>query len=199
MGSPAVPPEERELTAKQWRFVVEYCSVFDQTKAARRAGYAKKTARQMGYENLTKPHIRAAIDARLKEMQLTPDQVLARLSQYATSSLAEFISIRTETTKDGTEREVGYVDLAKIKRSPRAHLVKKINLKEMSIELHDAHAALRDLGRYHKLFVDRLLVDDWRTELARTGLPAAEVDAIYEEIVTFASSRIAARLAARNQ
>jgi hypothetical protein len=188
-----------ELTGKQQAFVEHYLTCWNAAKAARLAGYSKKTARVIGPENLSKPAIREAIDARLKEMALGADEVIARLSQYATGSLAEFISIRKETMKDGKEREVGYIDLAKIKRSSRAHLVKKLNLKEMSIELHDAHAALRDLGRYHKLFVDRLLVDDWRAELASAGLRPSEVDEVYEEIVAFASSRIAARLAARNQ
>jgi len=52
-----------ELTPKQERFVEEYLIDSNATAAAKRAGYSKKTAKETGYENLTKPHIAAAIES----------------------------------------------------------------------------------------------------------------------------------------
>jgi phage terminase small subunit len=51
------------LTTKQQRFVEEYCVDFNATQAAIRAGYSTKTAYAIGAENLTKPEIKAALQA----------------------------------------------------------------------------------------------------------------------------------------
>ena len=49
------------LSPKQQRFVDEYLIDLNATQAAIRAGYSKKTARQIGSENLSKPDIQEAI------------------------------------------------------------------------------------------------------------------------------------------
>ena len=51
------------FTPKQARFVEEYLVDLNATQAAIRAGYSKKTARQVASENLTKPDIQEAIAA----------------------------------------------------------------------------------------------------------------------------------------
>ncbi len=70
----------KKLTDKQQRFVEEYLVDLNATQAAIRAGYSKKTARDIGYENLTKPDIRAAIVEKRKEISkrvdLTIDDVI---------------------------------------------------------------------------------------------------------------------------
>ncbi len=50
-----------KLTPKQHRFVEEYLIDLNATKAAGRARYSEKTARQIGSENLSKPAIQEAI------------------------------------------------------------------------------------------------------------------------------------------
>lgn len=55
------------MTAKEEKFVSEYLIDLNATKAAMRAGYSKKTSRQIGSENLSKPYIRAAINKALEE------------------------------------------------------------------------------------------------------------------------------------
>ena len=45
---------ENKLTAKQQRFCDEYLIDLNATQAAIRAGYSKKTAKQIGQQNLTK-------------------------------------------------------------------------------------------------------------------------------------------------
>lgn len=57
------------LTAKQQAFVREYLVDKNATAAAKRAGYSGKTARWIGHENLTKPHIAAAVDEALTEIE----------------------------------------------------------------------------------------------------------------------------------
>ena len=50
-----------KLTPKQQRFIDEYLVDLNGTKAAIRAGYSEKTARQMASENLSKPYIQEAV------------------------------------------------------------------------------------------------------------------------------------------
>lgn len=57
-----------KLTAKQERFIQEYLIDLNATQAAIRAGYSKKSARQVGTENLSKPSIKQAIDERLRRI-----------------------------------------------------------------------------------------------------------------------------------
>ena len=52
------------LTPKQARFVDEYSIDSNATQAAIRAGYSQKTAQVIGSENLSKPLVAAAIQAR---------------------------------------------------------------------------------------------------------------------------------------
>jgi len=51
-----------KLSAKEERFCYEYLACgMNATKAAIKSGYSKKTATVIGYENLTKPHIKSRI------------------------------------------------------------------------------------------------------------------------------------------
>ena len=76
-----------KLTEKQRRFVDYYVETGNASEAARRAGYSEKTAGWIGQENLQKPTIKAAIDARLKELE---DKRIAKadeVMQFLTSTL----------------------------------------------------------------------------------------------------------------
>lgn len=57
------------LTVKQKRFCDEYLIDCNATQAAIRAGYSKKTAGAVGYENLKKPQIKEYIDQQLKMIE----------------------------------------------------------------------------------------------------------------------------------
>ena len=54
-------PLKANLTPKQQRFIDEYLTDLNATQAAIRAGYSEKTAGQVGFENLKKPQIAAAV------------------------------------------------------------------------------------------------------------------------------------------
>lgn len=73
-----------KLTVKQKRFADYYIETGNATEAAIRAGYSKKTARFIGNENLTKPHIKAYIDERLKEMDEKRIAKAEEVLQYLT-------------------------------------------------------------------------------------------------------------------
>lgn len=71
------------LTPKQEMFVREYLIDLNATQAAIRAGYSKRTARQIGQENLTKPDIQECITelikSRAEKVELDANWVLSRL------------------------------------------------------------------------------------------------------------------------
>lgn len=58
-----------KLTLKQKAFADAYIETGNQTEAARRAGYSKKTAQQIGNENLSKPVVSAYIAQRMNDLE----------------------------------------------------------------------------------------------------------------------------------
>lgn len=87
------------LTPKQAAFVQEYLVDKNATQAAIRAGYSAKTARSIGEENLSKPDIRAAIDAAMNDVAaragVTAERVLRERARLA------FFDVRNLFDKDG--------------------------------------------------------------------------------------------------
>ena len=59
----------KKLTPKQKAFADEYLKSGNATQAAIKAGYSDKSARFVGAENLTKPNIKAYIDAKMAEIE----------------------------------------------------------------------------------------------------------------------------------
>lgn len=72
-----------DLTEKQKRFIDYYIETANATESARRAGYSKKTAKNIGAENLAKLNI--FIQERLKEKEeqriASQDEVLQYLTK----------------------------------------------------------------------------------------------------------------------
>jgi phage terminase small subunit len=89
-----IPAKPKKLTPKEKRFCEEYMIDFNATRAARAAGYSEKSARAIGYENLTKPHIRDYINQKLKEKSLKAEETAKLITDIAKSSLNDFFTIR---------------------------------------------------------------------------------------------------------
>lgn len=83
-----------DLTDKQAAFIAEYPKDRNAAAAARRAGYSAESAKEMGYENLTKPHIRAAIDARLDALAMPANEAIKLTADIATTRLNDFMVVR---------------------------------------------------------------------------------------------------------
>lgn len=137
-----------KLTDKQQAFINEYLKTWNATEAARRAGYSEKTAYSIGHENLSKPDIADEIKRRIEEETMSADEVLHRLTRQARGSFADMIRLAGGLPLLDWERAVenGTIDN-----------VKEITFKEdtITVKLHDAQAALVQLGRAHGLFVDK--------------------------------------------
>ncbi len=121
------------------------------TEAARIAGY--KYPNKSGPNLLENPKIIAAIEDALRPKVMAREAVLARLSSQANADYSEFI------TTDGR------IDLTAMKEAGKMHLIKHIRIippkfpdcdEEIEVTFHDAQTALVQLGRYYKLFTDKI-------------------------------------------
>lgn len=151
------------LRPKQRAFVREYLKDLNATQAAIRAGYSKRTARQTGAENMSKPAVKAAIEkaveARAKRTQLDADFVLVKLGILASSNMLDYLKVDAESGKFT-------VDLANLTEQ-QAYAISEVLITEGSdgsqrlrFKLESKVAALRDLGRHVAVgaFEDRVKV-----------------------------------------
>lgn len=160
------------LTNRQQAFVEHYLRIWNATEAARQAGYSAKTAQEQGSRLLSNVIIQGQISERLAQLKMGADEVLTRLSSHARGTMDDFIKMLPVPSTSDTNAWVAVLDLAKAKSLGALHLVKKFraDVDGVTIELYDAQAALVQLGRHHKLFTDRVEIEDWRSEAVRAGV-----------------------------
>lgn len=150
----------KSLTDKQKVFIECYLQCWNASEAARLAGYSVSAAAVIGHENLIKPNIKAAINARLAELKMGADETLVRLASHARSSMETFVNVRDDGAAE--------LDLTKAEEAKALHLIKKLKTTRRTIkngesevtteiELHDSQAALVVLGKHHKLFTEKVL------------------------------------------
>lgn len=151
------------LTIRQQKFVEEYLVDMNGTQAAIRAGYSEKTAQAISAENLSKPIIKAALDAARQKMaertNITQDEVLR---QFARIGFADMRSMFTESgalkpLSDLTLEEAASISsievvtnqLPAIKGGPaEVEYVHKIRF-------WDKVGALTQIGRHLGMFLDK--------------------------------------------
>ena len=132
-----------KLTEKQRRFVDYYVETGNASEAARRAGYSEKTAGWIGQENLQKPTIKAAIDARLKDLEdkriAKADEVL----QFLTSTLRGEVK-EERVVVEGTGEGRSGARIIKVQVSARDRLeAAKSLLKRYPMQLDAKEQKLR--------------------------------------------------------
>src|SRR6266436_360549 len=161
---PAVPADSPDgLNHRQRRFVQEYLIDLNATQAAIRAGYSADTAGSIGSENLTKPEIARAVETaqaeRLARVELTGDMVIAELRKIGFANMQDYMS----STPEGDP----FLDFSMLTRDQAAALQEVTvedytegrgedarNVKRVKFKLADKRAALVDLGKHLKLFIE---------------------------------------------
>ena len=101
---------ERKLTAKQKIFCDEYLKSGNAKEAAIKAGYSPKTAKSIGQENLTKPDLKAYIDAKMAEIE-----------SHKIADAKEVLEFYTKVLRDEVVEEVPMStadDVVVIKKKP---------------------------------------------------------------------------------
>ena len=101
---------ERKLTTKQKIFCDEYLKSGNAKEAAIKAGYSPKTAKSIGQENLTKPDLKAYIDAKMAEIE-----------SHKIADAKEVLEFYTKVLRDEVVEEVPMStadDVVVIKKKP---------------------------------------------------------------------------------
>lgn len=106
--------KKRKLTPKQELFCLEYVIDFNATQAAIRAGYSKKTAKQIGQQNLTKVDIARRVKELTQPIEQKPkdmrQRVLDELAAIAFSNASDFYEeipiLNDEGEKTGSYRQL---------------------------------------------------------------------------------------------
>lgn len=162
------------LTAKQARFVEEYLVDLNATQAAIRAGYSKKRAGAIGFENLKKPEIDFAIQAAKKERSVrtgvTQDRVIKELSRIAFADPRAIMSwgpdgVIMRDSKDLTDDEASIV----------AEVAENVTETSRSLKVKLACK----LGALEKLCKHLGLYDD-KMRLEHSGFGGAPLRVIFE-------------------
>lgn len=145
------------LTPRQQRFVAEYLIDLNATKAAIRAGYNSRTARQIGYENLTKPYIQAEIERQNKErvarLEIDADDVLRQLKV-----ISDF-DIRGLFDETGNLKPPHALTEEQGKAVASYEIINERSGKRQryKVRLCDKLNALKLLGRHLNLFSERVV------------------------------------------
>jgi phage terminase, small subunit len=149
------------LTDKQARFVDEYLVDLNATQAAVRAGYSAKTASVIGAENLAKPNIQKAIQARQEELKIK------------TEITQEWVVERYRRIVEGCDKRLFFRDDGSVKPPSEwsaemglavaAFEVEELGDEGLSVSVsklrfQDARAALDSLARHLGMFKDKVEV-----------------------------------------
>jgi phage terminase small subunit len=143
------PPQR--LTDKQMAFIDAYLgdAKLVASRAAILAGYPENSARQVGSENLSKPHIRAEIDRRLSDRAKSADEILDALVETAFPEVADLVEV-----DEGTgEPKINY---QKARDTNRLHLLPELHRTEHGWRLRwpDRLEALKTLAKAKGLLKD---------------------------------------------
>ncbi|MEI7578623.1 MAG: terminase small subunit [bacterium] len=128
--------KEKKLTPKQKAFAREYVKEGNATEAAKKAGYSKTAARQIGSENLSKPYIQEEI----QEKQAVLAEKAQVSAEFVINNFLEILNFNKQveefTQNDG----------------------ENVRVKKKMIDAQAALKASELLGKHLGLFVDKLQV-----------------------------------------
>jgi hypothetical protein len=148
--------DDKNLTQKQRLFVEAYIGPAqgNARTAARMAGYSgdDNALSQRAFELMRNPKIAELIGVRVQTAVMAANEVLSELSAIAKADWQNFLEIRRDNEGEPISA---------------------------TLKLADKIRTLELLGKYHKLFSDRIDVDfnvkDWRDEARKYGLSQSDV------------------------
>jgi phage terminase small subunit len=148
------------LTAKQKRFIEEYLVDLNATQAAIRAGYSPHTAKEIGCENLSKPHIRARVEKELAERSkrtgVNQDRVIRELARIALVNPVDVINMDEATIKEmASADDTAAILSVKVKKIPS----EEGTITEREIRMADKIKALELLGKHLGMFNEKLNIN----------------------------------------
>lgn len=159
---------QRAPNPRHFAYVEEYCTgavsgkPFNRYRAALAAGYAPSSAQQHSVHLMKMPHIQEMIAIRMKELHMSKEEVLTQITNIARDADISSVLRIKETQLPGSDDKTPGPVLRRLDIDPDAvlangHLIKSFKYDSNgnpSVELHDRHSALRDIGKAHGLFKD---------------------------------------------
>ncbi|MFQ5435727.1 MAG: terminase small subunit, partial [Anaerolineae bacterium] len=123
------------------------------TQAARDAGY--KHPGKAGPRLRQLPKMQACIEDAIREPVMSREETLRRLSSQARAEYADFFTDSGEIQlRELLDAGLGYL-IRKIRRIP-TYVEGELVDERLEIEFYDAQTALIHVGKFYKLFTDRL-------------------------------------------
>jgi phage terminase small subunit len=158
----------KNLTKKQAMFAAEYLTDFNATRAAIAAGYSKKTATEQGARLLTNVKVAEQIEKklgkRLGKLEISADKVLQELAKLAFYDPINFFEDdgslkRLQDLDEHTRMALAGIEVTELfegKDVPDGAQQKTVYGLVKKIKLADKGVNLERLGRYLKLFTDKV-------------------------------------------
>ncbi|ABK61622.1 MULTISPECIES: terminase small subunit [Clostridium] len=139
-----------KLTPKQKAFADYYIQLGNATEAAIKAGYNKKTARQIGSMNLTKVDIKNYIQERMTQLEdkriAKAEEVLQYLTRVVRGEENEPLAVQEQEPVIGEDgKKKGYRTVTKV-----------INIGP---NIKDRNKAAELLGKRYRLFTEKVEVE----------------------------------------
>lgn len=142
-----------KLTPKQELFCAYYAIKRNATQAAIDAGYSENTAKEIGSENLTKPHIKKRIDELLgvysKEAESDGKETIQNFEKIARANILDYGKVEgnefiLHPSEEWTREQAYAVSEIRITKGKYGD--------HISFKLHDKVRALENLGRVHGIY-----------------------------------------------
>lgn len=148
-----------KLTKKQQRFVDEYLIDLNATQAAIRAGYSSDSAREIGYENMTKPDIQQAIAEHMAERSkrtgVNQDRVVLELAKIAFVKVTDIVDSQCKIKDTASEDDLACIESMKYKESESD----TGSSVEREVKIASKLKALEMLGKHLGMWNDKIDVN----------------------------------------
>jgi phage terminase small subunit len=153
----------KKLTAMQELFCKEYLVDLNFTAAAIRAGFSKRSAAQLGWQQMEKPQVKARVkelmDKRSNEVEINAEWVLRRLSYIADVDLKDAYDkdgqlLRLSEMPENLRRAVSSLDVYE-------NFLDGVEVGETKkLRMFDKVRALEQIGRHLGMWNDSLNLND---------------------------------------
>ncbi len=181
MGTQKKAKAEAKLTPKQERFCQEYILLIgNATQAAINAGYSKRSAMEMGYENLRKPQILKRLDelgrSFLRKLEISKDRLITELGYQALYDI-----------RDAFEGNGAFMVMRDLKDLPESvtRAMRSIKIEntmagqKITVTFADKIRAAEVIAKIIGLLSDKLIMDN-RPDIFKDA-NLEELDTLYDE------------------
>ena len=145
------------LTTRERAFVYSFCQYRNAAKAARDAGYSERSAKEIGYKNITKVHIQAAISSLMEQHGMSVGECIGRLTAWGRGTMEPFLTDAGELTISTPDAIENRHLIKKVRQKKTVRRIDEVIEEETTteIELHDPKDAVDKMlqlhGRYKQL------------------------------------------------